>query len=45
MGIEMARRGFKAGRTLCVIGLGIAAGSAIPLALSLRKSKATLQPV
>ncbi len=44
MGIEMARRGFEAGRALCVIGLGIAAGSAILLALSLRKSKATLQP-
>jgi len=44
MGIEMARRGFEAGRALCVIGLGLAVGNAILLALSLRKSEATLQP-
>jgi len=44
MGIEMARHGFEAGRALCVIGLGIATVSAVVLALSLRGTKATLQP-
>jgi hypothetical protein len=42
MGIEMVRRGFEAGRVLCAIGLGIAAGSAVLLVLSLRETKATL---
>lgn len=42
MGIAMARRGFEAGRALCAIGLGIAAGCAVLLALSLRGGKATL---
>ncbi len=44
MGIAMARRGFETGRALCVIGLGIATGSAVLLALSLRGGKVTLQP-
>jgi len=44
MGIAMARRGFEAGHPLCAIGLGIATGSAVLLALSLRRTKATLQP-
>jgi len=45
MGIAMARRGFGAGYTLGAIGLGIAAANAVLLILSLRVTKATLQPV
>jgi hypothetical protein len=45
MGIVMARHGFAAGHALCAIGLGIAAGSTVLLALFLRGGKATLQPV
>ncbi len=43
MGIAMARRGLEAGYSLSAIGLGIAAGCAVLLALSLRGGKATLQ--
>ncbi len=45
MGIAMARHGFATGYTLCAIGLGIAAANAVLLTLSLRVTKATLQPV
>jgi hypothetical protein len=38
MGMAMARRGFQAGHPLSVIGLGIAAGSAVLLALCLRRA-------
>ena len=40
MGIAMTRRGFEAGSTLCEIGLGIAIGATVLLALSLRGGKA-----
>jgi len=40
MGIAMNLRGFKAGFALYAIALGIAAGSAVLLALSLRSAKA-----
>lgn len=43
MGISMDRRGFKAGCALYAIALGIAAGSAILLRLSLREGKAAKQ--
>lgn len=45
MGIAMAWRGFATGYALCAIGLGIAAANAVLLTLSLRVTKATLQPV
>jgi len=45
MGMAMARRGFEAGHALCAIGLGIAAGSGVLLALSLRRGEATLRTV
>jgi len=45
MGIAMARHGFEAGRALCAIGLGIAVVSGVLPALSMRRRKATLQPV
>ena len=38
MGVAMTLRGFKTGYALCAIGLGIAAGSAVLLSLSLRRS-------
>lgn len=39
MGLAMARYGFASGYELSAIGAGIAAGSALPLALSLRGGK------
>lgn len=42
MGMTMARRGFASGYGLCAIGLGMAAGTVVLLALSLRRPKATL---
>lgn len=41
MGIAMVHRGFRGGGALCAIGLGIAAASAILLALSLRGGNAS----
>jgi hypothetical protein len=40
MGIAMARRGFETGGSLCLIGLGIAGGSAVLLTFCFRKDKA-----
>jgi hypothetical protein len=40
MGVAMARSGFETGYALCAIGSGIATGSAVVLAFSLRSQKA-----
>lgn len=45
MGLAMSRSSFDAGHALSAIGAGIAAGSAVLLALSLRAGKATPPPV